>query len=486
MGHFVLSSLSIMISLTLVSTPVLADVFPGYWSSVNQEIRINDDSPSLGTKKEGLRNTLLSQIMAGPTGTAIEVKFKKPHPQQYMFDTNEIPEFERTCFFNLKRQEKFENNAGKTHLVYVIPGFGSNKDEGAASYISEILHREGLVTLSSHSPAHPDFIEFSSSVGIPGSQRFEGFDLYQCLEEGVKKLNEDYGYEFEKISVVGASLGSMNAFRLAYIDLRNKKDGKPHFDFYRVFSLNPPISNVYGSSTIDTMVGLTLGSFFDADMGKKIDAFVSALLDVVPSVLKRGSFEDVKKLSLEAQAAMASSDRLSAGELKFLVGIGFGPTVAKSMEAGRRRYAPQTSPTDRMADIPLFTGFLQRVTYSNWRAYGLSNPHTSEYNDKYVYPASQNHLEGLTVPHFVMTERESIGHMIPELQEQGFDLSHYHLVTWSDDFLLRDSDPAWIESTLTGGVKGNSKVYRNGGGHLGGYWQDSPGEFQDYLKQNIK
>ena len=75
MGHFVLSSLSIMISLTLVSTPVLADVFPGYWSSVNQEIRINDDSPSLGTKKEGLRNTLLSQIMAGPTGTAIEVKF---------------------------------------------------------------------------------------------------------------------------------------------------------------------------------------------------------------------------------------------------------------------------------------------------------------------------------------------------------------------------------------------------------------------------
>ena len=92
---------------------------------------------------------------------------------------------------------------------------------------------------------------------------------------------------------------------------------------------------------------------------------------------------------------------------------------------------------------------------------------------------------------YAMTEVESLQELLPQLQGDGHDLSHYHLITWRDDFLLRADDPERIKKTLPGGTvielyeettflknkNGNSIIFDHGG-HLGGYAQDA---FQQYL-----
>ena len=230
-----------------------ADIYQGF-EDIGSGVINETSNPPPGARKAGLLNTMLSTFVHGPVGDSYEVIAPiGPHPDKRIGDNLFVTEFQRRFYFRLKHQK----NRDQAHLVVFIPPFGAGTDKGVGPYITELLNRNGLVTLSAQSPANPDFIKFSSSLAIPGNQVWDAQDIYDAIQLAIPQLKKDFGYNFNKVSVIGASLGSLNAFHVLGIDLENQAQGQSFIGFHKVISINAPISNVYGSTAIDTFVALT-------------------------------------------------------------------------------------------------------------------------------------------------------------------------------------------------------------------------------------
>lgn len=411
-----------------------------------------------GLSAEGLRQTIVSQLMTGPVGE----DFSVTAPPRV--DTSPLePNFTRT--FDLKIKHKLNSE----HLVVIVPGFGQTNDQGPGPYLSELLNRNGYVTLVSHSPAAVDFIIKSSGPGFPGVQRWDAIDLYDMIVESKKRLESVFKYKIKKVSVIGTSLGSINAAHLAILDEEASQTHK--IGFYRVFSVNPPISNAYGSSTIDSMVKLAQADSHKYSFKTFASAATKAFNQVLLKKRKTPNYENVGANS----EAMSNELTLSEEQLRFLVGFGFQSTVTDALAAMDKRNPQDAASTyieNQRTDARLFTIFLKGISYSRYRQV---YPY---YNDG--YGTIENDIPdtfNLKDPPFVFTESESILALNHKLQLPG-----YHLVTWEDDFLLRADDVAWIKNTFKGEGKGNSRVFKRGG-HLGGYYQR---EFQNYLLKSLK
>lgn len=404
--------------------------------------------PTKGLSAEGLRRTVVSQLMTGPVGEDFYVDAPPREDLGYL-----DPGFERR--FNLK----IKHQSASDHLVVIVPGFGQTNDVGTAPYLSEMLHRNGFVTLSSHSPAATDFVIHSSGAGAPGVQRWDAIDLYDMIFAAKNKLVSEHGYKINKVSVIGTSLGSINAAHLAVID-KYKTGNK--IGFYRVFSISPPISNAYGSSTIDAMVKSSQEDQPSFSYATLAASLTKAFNQVYMRQKNTTTYESVEENSIAMSKALTFTEE----ELRFLVGYGFQMvvnTVKTGMETRfQDDFAGLLISNDR-TDLRLFTVFLKNVSYARYKTV---NPHEK-------IPDNYNLVE----PHFIFTESESILHMHKDLQTPN-----YHLITWEDDFLLQNTDIEWIKKHFPGGSKGNSKVFE-AGGHLGGYYQKS---FHKYLVDNLR
>ncbi|MEM7646646.1 MAG: hypothetical protein AAF203_07045 [Pseudomonadota bacterium] len=483
---------------TLLSVVLLA-ALPASAEMFNPTVLV-DETGALppGLTLSGLQQTMASQILTGEKGDDFTVKVDG-----------------RPFFLKMKVQEEVPGDNNDRHLVIVVPGFGANKDEGAASYLSDVIIREtngaskflesdnlGFITLSSHSPAAPDFIKHSHSSGFPGDQVTDAKDLYKMIQASIEKLESPVAsraplgknrgarvrrrknkgqrkkqFNIVKVSLVGASLGSMNVSHLMAIDLEKQKRGDADtIGFHKVVAINPPVSNVYGSTAIDHMVNLSR----DAGLLKKVESIVGAVDAFVFKKVDAKIFKDLKSTRKYIRNYNREIARKPFGvdELFFLVGYGFAPTVEDAVAAAQERDGEDGEPlVDKDANIEiLFTEYLKLYTYPAFRKNYVEmngedpNPKYSAMAEEFGYGNSRTGL--------ALIEESSIGVLIPNLQAQNYDLSHYHLVTWADDFLLRQSDPKWIADNLPGGTKGNSQVYFRPGGHLGGYAQQG---FLDYF-----
>lgn len=407
--------------------------------------------PTKGLSAEGLRQTVVSQLMTGPIGEDFSVDAPARADTELL-----DPGFERRFHLKIKHRPSSD------HLVVIIPGFGQTNHEGPGPYLSELLHRNGFVTLVSNSPAAQEFIIKSSGSGFPGVQRWDAIDLYDMILASKKKLVLNHGYKITKVSIIGTSLGSINAAHLAIIDRNKTGDNK--IGFYKVFSINPPISNAYGSSVIDSMVKVAQSD----KPGFSYSTFAAALTKAFDQVYlkqkKTTTFETVETNSLAMSKALTFSEE----ELRFLVGFGFQSIVNNALLAMDTRFAEDTAGvhiTNNRTDLRLFTVFLKNISYSRYKS---------------MYPYIEEDMEDkykLVEPQFIFTESESILHLFEQLQT-----ANYHLITWEDDFLLQTTDVEWIKKHFSGGAKGNSMIFKVGG-HLGGYYQKP---FQNYLLDNLR
>jgi hypothetical protein len=407
--------------------------------------------PTKGLSSAGLKQTLVSQLMTGPIGEDFSVD-APPRTDTGMLD----PGFERRFHLKIKHQ------LSSDHLVVIIPGFGQTNHEGPGPYLSELLHRNGYLTLVSNSPAAKEFIIQSSGPGAPGVQRWDAMDLYDMILAAKKKLVSDHGYKINKISIIGTSLGAINSAHLAALDKNRSPENK--IGFYRVFSVSPPISNAYGSSTIDAMVKVAQ----EDNIGFSYETFATALMKAFSQIYLKKKKTTTYETVEESSIAMSKELTFTEEELRFLVGFGFQSIVNSALAAMDTRFAQDTAgvliSNDR-TDLRLFTLFLRNISYSRYKS---------------LYPYIQEEMEDtykLGEPHFIFTETESILHMYQDLQTPN-----YHLVTWEDDFLLQHTDVEWIKKHFSGGKKGHSKIFKSGG-HLGGYYQKP---FQQYLLDNLR
>ncbi|MEM7646442.1 MAG: hypothetical protein AAF203_06005 [Pseudomonadota bacterium] len=395
--------------------------------------------------------------------------------------------------------------------MIVIPGFGANKDSGTASFLTELILKNTdddtpIVTLASNSPAAAEFVAHSHSSGIPGNQKADAENLYKMILASIAHLEDRrgyYGFNIVKVSLIGASLGSMNVTHLMALDLKKKEQlqkqngeenpkrslSQSYIKFDKIFALNPPISNVYGSTIIDTLVKESWAA--STKLGAK--AIFDAVKKLLPRKLDANIFNNPKNIAtwFEKYLTSVKEKNFTLSQLRYLVGFGFAPIVQKAIKAGKKRGA---IPADDSTKIP-FTRYLLKYTYTHYAPGNfVENIGLSEVANYFGYgpvfefdPDSETEVlvENQNYA-YAMTEMESLHVLVPQLQNEGHDLSHYHLITFKDDFLLRAEDPAWIRSNLPGrmgstSTKGNSIVFEKGG-HLGGYTQR---EFQRYLFSHI-
>ena len=488
--------------LTSAGSLALADYYKGF-----EEIGgpILGEIPTKGASVAGLQNTLLSTLLTGSEGEAMEIVLdgeneivKRLPPGKY---AGILQEYQRSYSVGVYHQEDKKLSGQAVDVVLLIPGFGAGIKANAARYLAEMLNREGYLTVVSRSPAHQLFISESSSFGAPGYQTLDAADLYKQFQHVLKKLGESYS--IGKVSLIGASLGSMNAALMGKLDRIKVKAEQPDaINFHRVFSLNPPISNVFGSTTIDTFVAKTIkGSKIDLE--ERLEAYDRAI-HLLLATFFVDNWNDVADSSVRALARMQRTGNTDEA-LKFLVGFAFAPKVAEALRSHNERWYDELTATmqiDRnFLDVDFFTAFLRdfSIPYSFLTEVNTRIPKPKrEYSFLSDKCKNGTRKERYSCEAFIISENESLGVVIPEMHEAGMDLSYYYLVTWDDDFLLRvpvpgkeaefdayysQNDAQWIQETLTGGVKGNSKIFTNGGGHLGGFYQ---AEFQKYLLDNLK
>ena len=476
---------------------------------------ITGEVETLGTSKAGLQQTVLTLLLKGPQGENFTIEL--PEDEVFKVDPskgNVMDYFPRKYYLGVKHQDSKRNHGGPVDLVMVIPGFGASFKEGAGPYLTELLNRNGYLTVTSHSPAHPDFIRDSSKHGAPGYQTRDAKDLYQQLQETVRVLKAPpYNYEINNVSVVGASLGSMNAALMGKVDrLKMKKGEADAINLHRVFSINPPISNVYGTSAIDTMVAKTVGAD-KMDFFEQLGAYRAGIRLLLKDFFTN-SFDEVAEKSVEAYNSMSTLST-TARQYQFLVGFSFAPTVHDALVPMRDRWLDELVTTE-FSDrgymvVDFFTHYFKRFSVPlSYRGDGMKWPPSAK--KKYSFVENKGGVDNDETKcdrshptrivrndclALIVTENESLGVVIPEMQKM-YDMSYYHLVTWDDDFLLRtpvpgqedsfldhysQDDVQWIRQTLPGGDKGSSIVFENGGGHLGGFYQE---EFQQYLLNNLK
>ena len=97
--------------------------------------------------------------------------------------------------------------------MVVIPGFGATNDSGVGPYLTDIIIQHArdtnpIITLTSNSPAAPDFVHKSHTSGIPGNQKVDAQNLYDMILASIRRLEElppwrGKKYQIKKVSVIG-------------------------------------------------------------------------------------------------------------------------------------------------------------------------------------------------------------------------------------------------------------------------------------------
>ena len=311
---------------------------------------------------------------------------------------------------------------GRAPLVYVAPGLGSHRLSMTALSVAEHLYQNGYSVVTTSNVFHPEFMEQSSTVGLPAYPPIDCHDLLVALTAIDNALERKRPGMSGGRALVGLSLGG---FETLYLAARADHQDAGLLRFDRYVAINAPVRLDHGISCIDR--------FYDATQawpsGERLDRANNALR-------KAAMLQDLP-------AASAGDPPFDGIESKFLIGLTFRLALRDAI------FSSQWMHNQGVLHTPL-SRWHREPCYQEIMGYSYH-----DYFLKFAVP--YYHQLGIGTRDFsreatLMTYEKS-------LRSQ----SKVRVIANHDDFVLTGEDIAWLQSTLG---TARLKVFPNGG-HMG-------------------
>ncbi|MHC1768261.1 MAG: MlaA family lipoprotein [Verrucomicrobiia bacterium] len=314
-------------------------------------------------------------------------------------------------------------------IVFIVPGLGSHRLSAAAIGLAEMLHAQGFSVACVSNPFNYEFIERASTAPIPGYTRLDAQDLHVALTVIDQRLQKLHPGKIQGKALLGYSMGGFQSLALVANGLDHKA-GLTRFD--RLIAINPPVRLLYGAS--------------------KLDDFLQAPLAWPREERARNMENTFLKIAGLLQGTYVPDGPLQFSEIesKFLIGSAFRLILSDLIFAVHEKEPlPALSHPVRQ--------FSRRALYREIMRYSFDD-----------------YFEKLVVPAFAS---RNIGSDVKQALAEAGDLRSYtgalktdrsiRVILNRNDFLLSDSDLAWLNATL-----GPDRLTAfEHGGHLGNLLQ---------------
>ncbi len=330
-------------------------------------------------------------------------------------------------------------------LLFIVPGIGSHRSETSALKLAESAFERGYSAVTISSPFNPEFIDFGLSSLYAGHTPNDAADVYRALGEIRADLELRHPGRVTSSSLMGYSLGGIVALFVSQLERNTGEPGALHFE--RVVAINPAVNLRYAVGRFDEYFETPLAWPQDQRRARAIEVAKKAY------VISQGSAD----LDIEKYQTLP----FQLDESRFLLGLSSRATALQAISASHKRGG------EELAVIPGSAGGFYGVLAGEVASNTLTR-----------------YMNELAIPHFV--EREGGVKTADELfasanlysQEAGLrDDPRIHVFTNADDFLLSESDLAWLRKLFAGRI-----TVFPGGGHLGNmYMQPVQAAFVDAL-----
>lgn len=307
-------------------------------------------------------------------------------------------------------------------LVYIAPGLTSHRLSNMSLGLAELLYQNGYSVVSTTSVFHPEFMSTASSAAVPVYPTVDSHDLWMGISETDRMLVRKYPDRFTTRAMVGTSMGGFMTLRIA---ANEKQSGHDLITFDRYVAINMPVDVNFGF--------------------KQLDGYANAPLKWPAAERQQRINNTMHKVSYALLSKKAPSQPVvfDGDESKYLIGLAF--------RVGLRDIIFDSQSRNHL-------GVLQ-TPISNWRREPV-------YNEILAYSFS-DYFERFAIPYY---EKKGVTAQQLEkdvnLKSQESKLraqSKVRVITNQNDFLLRDSDLAWLRSTFPA----SRLTLFPEGGHLG-------------------
>lgn len=310
-------------------------------------------------------------------------------------------------------------------VVYIIPGLGAHRMSSTALALAELVYKNGFSAVCISSAFHSEFMENASTANLPAYLPVDGRDVHVALTEIDRRLHVLYPNRLGEKVLMGYSMGALESLYIAATEATNRL---PLVAFDRYVAFNTPVRLLHGVSMLD--------DFYRAPLewpdGERVDNIQNTFLKVA----------DLSKETLAPNTALP----FSSIESRFLIGLSFRFTLRDIIYSSQKRNNQ---------------GVLHHAMRS-WKRGPLYEEILGfsyrDYFDRFVIPYYQS---------------RGMAPMTADAVESAGDLRTYgegvrgnpkvHVVVNQNDFLLEDSDVAWLRSCI---AQGNLTVFPQGG-HMG-------------------
>ncbi|MBO4619442.1 MAG: VacJ family lipoprotein [Victivallales bacterium] len=314
-------------------------------------------------------------------------------------------------------------------LVILLPGIGAHRRSAELSAFAECFRRKDCAVIALSSTFTPDYF-----TNVPGDNPPPGFIpedakvLAQILSEVVRDFTSHYRNSFDTTTLLGYSLGGINALNLAAAEQRGEFPDTLHIDRY--LAINPPVDPVYALGVVD--------NFFDYP-------------EQFPEKDREAIVRDIiMRLAAWMQPSPANPPSptvpLTRDESQFLVGVNMRFHLAETIQAQEKR-----SPSGLLNEDPK-AWFHRNNLFAETMSISFA-----DYIGKVVVPYYQTHgLDGCTAED--LRTKCSLRTLTNDLANTKNVLVFHS----RNDFLVTKDDLAWFETTF-----GPRATILDEGSHLG-------------------
>ncbi len=312
----------------------------------------------------------------------------------------------------------------KAPVIYIVPGLGSHRLAQNSVALAELFYKNGFSVVCVSSPFDSEFMENASTAAMPAYLPADGHDLHVALTQIDRRLNAMYPERLGQKALVGYSMGALDTLYIAGTEPTNQL---PLIKFDRYVAVNTPVRLLHGVDELD--------NYYQAPLqwpsAERTDDLENTFLKVA----------DLSKSTLTPQTTLP----FNAIESKFLIGLTFRLVLRDVI------YSSQSRHNQGILKHPL-RNLRRDAVYQEILQYSYH-----DYFEKFVIPYYQT--RGMSSP--------------AETLEKGGDLRSYEtglransdirIIGNQNDFLLDDSDLAWLHATFPP----ERMTLFEKGGHLG-------------------
>lgn len=306
-------------------------------------------------------------------------------------------------------------------LVFIVPGLGDHYRNSQAALLAEAIYNAGYSVAIISNPFCWEFTQSALTSMAPGYTRADAKDLYHHIARVLDDINEEHPGKVKDISIVGYSLGALQAAFLTRNDVIEHR-----LNVKRYVLLSPPVNLIYGLTTLDKYYSIW----------KNWDA-VTLTNNRNMAV---GFYKGYSYGALRTDSYLPVTEEQASFVIGFMFRMSLGDVMKKIIERHPMEIFGEVSSWKQQE----FEKQLERYGFQRYVDTFLKEAHPT------IFATSEpfKHVNGIC----------SLPAMANELK-QNKNIVCLHT---ADDFLLNDYDRNWLKRAM-----GDRLVMLDHGSHLG-------------------